>query len=290
MHRAVADGGDRPGPAGLGDGRPVGAGAAATVCGPITGGSGFPPAVGLATFLLAELRIGSLAGLLWMAAPAAAWWISRPSGKRAGLAPGDRAFLLHQATLIWRYFASFLREEDHWLPPDNWQEKPAAGLARRTSPTNIGLALLSVMAAVDLDLLPQDQGAGLIRHVLNTVEGAGEVAGHLYNWYDTVSARPMAPPVYLHRGQREPVRQSDRPGGGTGGVGRGGAGRPGPGAVRRHGIPPLYDPDGRLFFIGWEAERDRPTPGHYDLMASEARQTSYVTVARERSRPGTGAG
>ena len=48
----------------------------------------FSPAVGLATFLLAELRIGSLAGLLWMAAPAAAWWISRPSGKRAGLAPG----------------------------------------------------------------------------------------------------------------------------------------------------------------------------------------------------------
>ena len=105
----------------------------------------------------------------------------------------DRAFLLHQATLIWRYFASFLREEDHWLPPDNWQEKPAAGLARRTSPTNIGLALLSVMAAVDLDLLPQDQGAGLIRHVLNTVEGLEKWRGHLYNWYDTVSARPMAP-------------------------------------------------------------------------------------------------
>ena len=87
----------------------------------------FSPAVGLATFLLAELRIGSLAGLLWMAAPAAAWWISRPSGKRADWPRRDRAFLLHQATLIWRYFASFLREEDHWLPPDNWQEQPAAG-------------------------------------------------------------------------------------------------------------------------------------------------------------------
>ena len=49
------------------------------------------------------------------------------------------------------------------------------------------------MAAVDLDLLPQDQGAGLIRHVLNTVEGLEKWRGHLYNWYDTVSARPMAP-------------------------------------------------------------------------------------------------
>ena len=80
-----------------------------------------------------------------------------------------------------------------------WQEKPAAGLARRTSPTNIGLALLSVMAAVDLDLLPQDQGAGLIRHVLNTVEGLEKWRGHLYNWYDTVSARPMACLLYTSR-------------------------------------------------------------------------------------------
>lgn len=51
------------------------------------------------------------------------------------------------------------------------------------------------MAAVDLDLLPQDQGAGLIRHVLNTVEGLEKWRGHLYNWYDTVSARPMAPGI-----------------------------------------------------------------------------------------------
>ena len=56
------------------------------------------------------------------------------------------------------------------------------------------------MAAVDLDLLPQDQGAGLIRHVLNTVEGLEKWRGHLYNWYDTVSARPMAPRYHLHRG------------------------------------------------------------------------------------------
>ena len=245
----------------------------------------FSPAVGLATFLLAELRIGSLAGLLWMAAPAAAWWISRPSGKRAGLAPGDRAFLLHQATLIWRYFASFLREEDHWLPPDNWQEKPAAGLARRTSPTNIGLALLSVMAAVDLDLLPQDQGAGLIRHVLNTVEGLEKWRGHLYNWYDTVSARPMAPRYISTVDSGNLCGSLIALAAGLEEWGEGEL------AARARALSgamefrPLYDPDGRLFFIGWEAERDRPTPGHYDLMASEARQTSYVTVARGEVPP-----
>lgn len=152
------------------------------------------------------------------------------------------------------------------LPPDNWQEKPAAGLARRTSPTNIGLALLSVMAAVDLDLLPQDQGAGLIRHVLNTVEGLEKWRGHLYNWYDTVSARPMAPRYISTVDSGNLCGSLIALAAGLEEWGEGEL------AARARALSgamefrPLYDPDGRLFFIGWEAERDRPTPGHYDLM------------------------
>ena len=189
----MADGGDRPGPAGRGD---------AETQSERGGGNGlwsyyrrewFSPAVGLATFLLAELRIGSLAGLLWMAVPRRRLVDQPAQRKRAGLAPGDRAFLLHQATLIWRYFAKLLREEDHWLRRTTGRRSRRRGWPAAPPPTNIGLALLSVMAAVDLDLLPQDQGAGLIGHVLNTVEGLEKWRGHLYNWYDTVSARPMAP-------------------------------------------------------------------------------------------------
>ncbi len=169
-------------------------GAAATVCGPITGGSGFPPAVGLATFLLAELRIGSLAGAAVdggsrrrLVDQPAQWKAggTGPGGPGLPASPGhpDLALLCQ-------------------LPPGGGPLAPAGQLAGEAGggagppdlpPTNIGLALLSVMAAVDLDLLPQDQGAGLIRHVLNTVEGLEKWRGHLYNWYDTVSARPMAP-------------------------------------------------------------------------------------------------
>ena len=60
--------------------------------------------------------------------------------------------LKEQAGLIWSYFQDWLRPEDHWLPPDNIQEKPWLGPARRTSPTNIGMALLSCVAAADLEL------------------------------------------------------------------------------------------------------------------------------------------
>ena len=47
------------------------------------------------------------------------------------------------------FFESFTTEADHWLPPDNVQEHPALMVAHRTSPTNIGLALLADLAAYD---------------------------------------------------------------------------------------------------------------------------------------------
>jgi len=242
-------------------------------------------AVGLAVMLLAQLRIGQAVGAVWVLAPALAWWISRPAGKGRKLPPADRAFLLHQATLIWRYFADLLREEDHYLPPDNWQEQPGPALARRTSPTNIGMALLSVMAAVDLDLLPQKRGAELIAHILDTVEGLEKWRGHLYNWYDTAALRPLHP-RYVSTVDSGNLR------GCLIALGEGlyqwGEGELAKRAERLSDAmdcAPLYDRDRKLFSIGYEVEKDRLTDGCYDLMASEARQTSYIAVARGEVPP-----
>lgn len=241
--------------------------------------------IGILTAFLAQLRIGALVGLLWAAAPAVSWWISRPVKKRPGLSARDRAFLLHEATLIWRYFADFLRPEDHYLPPDNWQEQPAAGLGRRTSPTNIGLALLSILAAVDLDLLPQRRGRELVERVLTTLEGLEKWHGHLYNWYDTSTARPLQPRyvstvdsgnlcgclIALREGLYEwgedvLARRAER-------------------LSDEMEFTWLYDKGRRLFSIGWDAQRDSLTQGWYDLMASEARQTSFLTIARGEVPP-----
>ena len=148
---------------------------------------------GIFVLFFAQLRFGKAVGLVWLLAPVLAWAVSRPSGHGKALPPADRAFLLHQATLIWRYFDKFLREEDHYLPPDNWQEQPGPVLARRTSPTNIGMALLSAMAAADLDILPRKRAVELISHILDTVEGLDKWRGHLYNWYGTSSAKPLHP-------------------------------------------------------------------------------------------------
>ena len=240
----------------------------------------FSAAAGIFVLLFAQLRFGRAVGLVWLLAPALAWAVSRPSRRGRALPPADRAFLLHQATLIWRYFDKFLREEDHFLPPDNWQEQPGPVLARRTSPTNIGMALLSVMAAADLDLTPRKRAVELISRVLDTVEGLDKWRGHLYNWYDTAAAQPLRPRYVSTvdsgnlRGCLIALRE------GLYQWGEDVLARRAEALSDGMDCAPLFDPERRLFSIGYEVEQDKLTDGFYDLMASEARQTSFISVAR----------
>ena len=83
--------------------------------------------------------------------------------------------------------------EDHGLPPDNVQEVPVPRVAHRTSPTNIGMGLLSVLAAHDLGFLGEAELLERVDAALTTVEGLERLEGHLYNWYDTVSLAPLEP-------------------------------------------------------------------------------------------------
>ncbi len=239
----------------------------------------FSAAVGCLVVILAQLRIGKAVGVVWLLAPALAWAVSRPTRRERALPPADRAFLLHQAALIWRYFDKFLREEDHWLPPDNWQEQPGPVLARRTSPTNIGMALLSAMAAADLELTPHKRAVELISHILDTVEGLDKWNGHLYNWYDTATGKPLHPRYVSTvdsgnlRGCLIALRE------GLYQWGEDVLARRAEVLSRAMDCAPLFDRERRLFSIGYEVEQDRLTDGYYDLMASEARQTSFISVA-----------
>ena len=161
------------------------------------------PFLALATSLfLLQARPDALAPaapilLLWLASPLLAWWLSRPLARsHAALAPAQTLFLRRVARRTWAYFETFVGAEDHWLPPDNYQENPAAVLARRTSPTNMGLALLANLSAHDFGYLP----AGLLlertRLALETMQGLERHRGHFYNWYDTRSLQPLLP-VYV---------------------------------------------------------------------------------------------
>ncbi|HSM28426.1 MAG TPA: glucoamylase family protein, partial [Thioalkalivibrio sp.] len=132
--------------------------------------------------------------LLWLVSPAIAWWMSRPLPVATpGLDIDQRAFLRSAARRTWRYFVDFVGPDDHWLPPDNFQEFPAPAIATRTSPTNMGMALLADLAAVDFGYLTTGESLQRIGNTVASMERLERYRGHFYNWYDTRTLQPLHP-------------------------------------------------------------------------------------------------
>ncbi len=131
---------------------------------------------------------------LWLAAPALAWWASRPlAAPRPQLAASDLTYLRGVARRTWRFFERFVELEDNYLPPDNFQEDPPRGIAHRTSPTNIGLSLTATLAAYDLGYVTAGELVVRTARTLDTVDRLERYRSHLYNWYDTTTLEPLLP-------------------------------------------------------------------------------------------------
>ena len=131
----------------------------------------------------------------WFLAPGIAIWISRPLPRHGGKA-GRRARvreLRRLARRTWLFFEQFISPEDQWLPPDHFQEAPLGIVAHRTSPTNIGLALLSALGAYDLGYLEALTLSTRLISSLDTLEKLERYRGHFLNWYDTRSLDPLHP-------------------------------------------------------------------------------------------------
>ncbi|MBK9470762.1 MAG: cyclic beta 1-2 glucan synthetase [bacterium] len=130
----------------------------------------------------------------WLVSPAVAWWVSRPLTRRpARITDAQTVFLRRLARRTWSYFETFVGPEDNWLPPDNFQEHPAAVVAHRTSPTNMGLALLANLTAHDFGTISTGQLLDRTTRTLQTMGNLERYRGHFYNWYDTRSLQPLLP-------------------------------------------------------------------------------------------------
>ncbi|MFV3131949.1 GH36-type glycosyl hydrolase domain-containing protein [Niveispirillum sp. KHB5.9] len=133
--------------------------------------------------------------LLWLAAPAIALHVSRPAGvaPEQAVTAGDGDALRLIARRTWRFFESFVAPPDNMLPPDNFQETPRPVVARRTSPTNMGLCLLSTVAARDFGWTGALETVERLEATLATMQGLARFRGHFFNWYDTQDLRPLDP-------------------------------------------------------------------------------------------------
>ena len=129
---------------------------------------------------------------LWLSSPAIARWISLPPAARA-LSGRDRQFLRQIARRTWCFFDTFVTVADNMLPPDNFQEDPVPTIAHRTSPTNLGLYLLSVTAAHDFGWLGTADAIERLEATLHSMNRLERCRGHFYNWYGTLDLVPLAP-------------------------------------------------------------------------------------------------
>ncbi len=135
--------------------------------------------------------------LCWIASPAVAWWIGLPRIPSSGkLTAQQTIFLRKLARKTWLFFEVFVSQEEHWLPPDNFQEAPIRVLAHRTSPTNMGLSLLANFSAFDFGYIQVGEVLNRIQNSLSTMRSLESYRGHLFNWYDTLTLRPL-PPRYI---------------------------------------------------------------------------------------------
>jgi len=240
------------------------------------------PTVVLGVLLMAfsPFVIGKAAGLLWLLSPAAAAALALPAQKARPLSLRDRELLFSSALESFSYFRELAGPEDHFLPPDNFQQQPPVGTAHRTSPTNIGLYLAAAAALGDRGLIPRQEALAMLRRTIGTLEAMERHLGHFYNWYDTRTLRPLPPRMISTVDSGNlcagliTVRSALLAWGEAELAGRLSA------LIDAMDFAPLFDTKRLLFFICYDPVKEVGTGGWYDLMASEAMLTSYLAVAR----------
>ena len=230
---------------------------------------------------------------LWMASPIIAHALVAPVLRREWQMPDEkRETAMRYAGLHWHFYDRFVSEQTQWLAPDNFQEDPTPVVAMRTSPTNIGLQLLSTVSAYDLGFIAMDDMVTRLERAMRTLERMRRYRGHFFNWYDLHDLRVLEPPyistvdsgnfaghlIALRQGLLGIRRQVDDAGLKS---------RLKVLADRAADYADemdftfLYDEKRELFSIGYQLASHQLDPSFYDLLASEARLASFIAIARD---------
>ncbi|MCF6466681.1 GH36-type glycosyl hydrolase domain-containing protein [Clostridium sp. Cult2] len=239
-------------------------------------------------FKSSNIILSFIISIFWSLGPIAAYKISEEEEDLIETTEEDSKLLKEIGEKTWKFFETFTDSKNNYLPPDNFQEYPYNGVANRTSPTNIGFYLLSILSSRDMGFITTDKMVNLVRLTIDTIEKMEKWEGHLYNWYDTETLEPLRPVfvstvdsgnfisylIVLKEGLKEYVEDFNK----------------------KHEIidlvyrieniinntkfTPLYDGVKNLFYIGYNVKEGKVLNSHYDLLASEARISSYIAIAR----------
>ena len=230
----------------------------------------------------------TILAVLWIVAPFISWKISakiKNKDRLKELTNEQKEKLLEIGKRTWNFFDEYINEENNFLPPDNYQQDRNIKIAYRTSPTNIGLGLLSCISAYDLGYIELNTAIERIRKTMETIMKLSKWNGHLYNWYNTKTLEVLTPRYvstvdsgnfvgYLYiikqfliqnsesEDTKDLIQNIEQ-------------------IIENTNFKELYNSKKRLFSIGFNIEENKLTDSYYDLLASEARQTSLIAIAKK---------
>ncbi len=207
------------------------------------------------------------------------------------LSKEDKEYMLEVGKRTWNFFKDNITEKSNFLPPDNYQEDRKEKVVYRTSPTNIGLGILSVISSYDLGYENLNDTINLLDKMFDTISKLQKWNGHLYNWYDIETLKPLTPKYvstvdsgnfigYLYTAKQfflniinnkkddieEKIEKILNIINKT---------------IEETNFACLYSSKNRIFSIGFNIEENSLTPSYYDLLASEARQASLIAIAKK---------
>ena len=206
--------------------------------------------------------------------------------EKSDITASQRGYLMSEASAMWRYFDDLCTEENNFLPPDNIQFAPHRSLARRTSPTNIGLMLASFLAARDFGFISSEDLFQRLNSSLKSIEKLEKCKGNLLNWYDISTLETLSPRFVstVDSGNflccltavKEGIREyeyecknlkliADK-------IEK---------IISETDISIMYNRRRKLFCIGINPDTRKKTESYYDLYMSEIRMTAYLAVARK---------
>ncbi|MDP4152969.1 MAG: glucoamylase family protein [Bacillota bacterium] len=244
--------------------------------------------VALLMFVLTWSWFGICVYSLWALSFVVAYITGKESPKEElKLSEDNREFIRKEAQKQWQYFVDFCNEDNNFLPPDNFQETPLGVVAQRTSPTNIGLAMLCTLSARDFGFITSIELYERLSKMVKSIEKMDKWNGHFYNWYSTVDLSLMRPAYVstvdsgnfvaaantLCEGLKEFVVEEQRL---WDIISRLKA------LVNHMNFDVFLNKKNNLFYIGYDAERDSFGENCYDMLMSEARITSYIAVCTKQ--------
>ncbi len=142
-----------------------------------------------------------LIAILWIIAPSICYYISKKETKKAKvkeLSNDEIEYVLEMGKKTWDYFETYMNKQNNYLPPDNYQEDRTKKAVNRTSSTNIGLGLISIISAYDLGYIDLQKAITMIQNMLETIQKLAKWNGHLYNWYNIRKTRTFNAKVHFN--------------------------------------------------------------------------------------------